>query len=78
MLTAYFHYNDFVSLIVTGTGPGGWITPWQPQYNNALANFTNLPNNFLDMLLNVAYNQGYYGGLVSSYSTLGATATAPP
>ena len=76
MLTAYFHYNDFVSLIVTGTGPNGWITPWQPQYNNALANFKTLPNNFLDVLLNVAYNQGYYGGLVSSYSTLGATATA--
>jgi hypothetical protein len=28
------------------------------------------------VLLNVAYNQGYYGGLVGSYSTLGATATA--
>ncbi len=26
--------------------------------------------------MNVAYNQGYYGGLVSSYSTLGETATA--
>jgi hypothetical protein len=75
ILTAYFHYNDFVSLIVTGTGPGGWTTPWQPAYNNALSNFTKLPNNFLDILLNVAYNQGYYGGLVASYSTLGATAT---
>ncbi len=76
MLTAYFHYNDFVSLIVTGTGTGGWVTPWQPAYDNALANFKTLPNNFLDVLLNVAYNQGYYGGLVGSYSTLGATATA--
>ena len=76
MLTAYFHYNDFVALIVTGTGTGGWVTPWQPAYDNALTNFTKLPNNFLDILLNVAYNQGYYGGLVSSYSTLGATATA--
>jgi len=76
ILTAYFHYNDFVSLIVTGTGPNGWVTPWQPAYNNALANFKTLPNNFLDVLLNVAYNQGYYGGLVGSYSTLGATATA--
>ena len=76
ILTAYFHYNDFVSLIVTGTGPNGWITPWQPAYNNALTNFKTLPNNFLDVLLNVAYNQGYYGGLVGSYSSLGATATA--
>jgi hypothetical protein len=76
MLTAYFHYNDFVSLIVTGTGANGWVTPWQPAYDNALANFKTLPDNFLDVLLNVAYNQGYYGGLVGSYSTLGATATA--
>jgi hypothetical protein len=76
MLTAYFHYNDFVALIVTGTGTGGWVTPWQPAYDNALADFVNLPNNFLDVLLNVAYNQGYYGGLVGSYSSLGATATA--
>jgi hypothetical protein len=76
MLAAYFHYNDFVSLIVTGTGANGWITPWQPAYNQALANFKTLPNNFLDVLLNVAYNQGYYGGLVGSYSSLGATATA--
>jgi len=28
------------------------------------------------MILNAAYNQGYYGGLVASYSSLGATATA--
>jgi len=75
MLTAYFHYNDFVALIVTGTGPDGWVTPWQPAFNNALANFKTLPNSFFDVLLNVAYNQGYYGGLVGSYSRLGATAT---
>ncbi|AMP15340.1 chitin-binding protein [Collimonas pratensis] len=76
MLTAYFHYNDFVALILTGKGTGGWVTPWQPYYDNALANFTKLPNNFLDVLLNVAYNQGYYGTLMTSYSKLGATATA--
>ena len=76
MLTAFFHFNDYVSLIVTGTGPNGWVTPWQPEYNNALTTFKSLPNNFLDILLNTAYNQGYYGGLVTSYSNLGATATA--
>ncbi len=76
MLCAYFHYIDFVALNVTGKGPGGWTTPWEPAYDNALANFVNLPNSFLDVILNVAYNQGYYGGLVASYSTLGATATA--
>ncbi|AMO94834.1 carbohydrate binding domain protein [Collimonas fungivorans] len=76
MLTAYFHYNDFVALIVTGKGTGGWTTPWQPDYDKALVNFTKLPNNFLDVLLNVAYNQGFYGTLMSSYSKLAATATA--
>jgi hypothetical protein len=76
MLCAFFHYNDLVALNVTGKGAGGWTTPWEPAYDNALANFVHLPDSFLDMLLNAAYNQGYYGGLVASYSTLGATATA--
>jgi hypothetical protein len=75
LLCAYFHYNDFVALNIIGKGPGGWTTPWEPAYDNALANFVNLPNSFLDMLLNAAYNQGYYGGLVANYSTEGATAT---
>jgi hypothetical protein len=76
LLCAYFHYNDFVALNIIGKGPGGWTTPWEPAYDNALANFVNLPNSFLDMLLNAAYNQGYYGGLVANYSSEGATATA--
>jgi chitodextrinase len=76
MLPAYFHYNDMVALNVTGKGAGGWTTPWEPAYDNALANFVTLPNSFLDVILNVAYNQGYYGTLVGKYSTLGARATA--
>lgn len=76
MLAAYFHFNDYVALNQIGKGAGGWTTPWQPQYDAAIANFTHLPGNFLEMLLNAAYNQGYYGGLVQHYSALGATATA--
>jgi hypothetical protein len=76
MLPAFFHYNDMVALNVTGKGTGGWVTPWEPEYDNMLAHFISLPNSFLDVILNVAYNQGYYGGLVASYSTEGATATA--
>ncbi len=76
MLPAFFHYNDMVALNVIGKGPGAFTTPWQPQYDQALGNFVNLPNSFLDVILNVAYNQGYYGGLVAQYSTQGATATA--
>jgi hypothetical protein len=76
VLTAYFHYNDFVALGLIGKGPGGWQTPWEPAYDNMLVTFKTLPNNFLDVALNVAYNQGYYGPLMQKYSTLGATATA--
>ncbi|MFG1185867.1 MULTISPECIES: fibronectin type III domain-containing protein [Xanthobacter] len=75
-LVAYFHYNDLVALNVTGKGAGGWTTPWEPAFDTALKNFTTLPNSFLDVILNVAYNQGFYGPLVSRYSNLGATATA--
>src|ERR1700742_683041 len=76
MLPAFFHYNDFVSLNVIGKGAQAFTPPWEPEYDQALANFVNLPNSFLDMILNVAYNQGYYGGLVAQYSTQGITATA--
>jgi hypothetical protein len=75
MLTAFFHYNDLVALSVIGKGTG-YTPPWQPQYDQALVNFVSLPNSFLDIIMNVAYNQGYYGGLLSQYSTLGATANA--
>jgi hypothetical protein len=76
ILTAYFHYNDMVALVETGKGTGGWTTPWQPAFDNAMTTFKTLPNNFFDVLLNVAYNQGFYGPLMSSYSKMGATATA--
>jgi len=74
MLTAYFHFNDYVAL--QQIGPVGGYTPaWEPDYDDALATFESLPGNFLEILLNTAYNQGYYGPLVSRYSQLGATAT---
>jgi chitodextrinase len=76
LLPAFFHYNDMVALQLIGAGPNGWQTPWQPEYDQALVDFLTLPNSFLDVILNVAYNQGYYGPLVPYYSTLGATATA--
>jgi hypothetical protein len=76
MLPAFFHYNDMVSLNVIGTGAADFTPPWQPEYDEALANFVKLPDSFLDVILNVAYNQGYYGGLVAQYSTEGVTATA--
>ena len=74
MLTAYFHFNDYVALHKVGI-VGGFTPPWEPAYDDALINFEKLPDNFLEILLNVAYNQGYYGPLVTSYSKEGATAT---
>jgi hypothetical protein len=74
MLTAYFHYNDYVALHEIGP-VGGYVPQWEPAYDEALANFEKLPGGFLDVLLNVAYNQGYYGPLVTSYSQQGAAAT---
>ena len=76
ILPAYFHYIDMVALNLIGKGPGGWQTQWEPAYDEALTTFRTLPNSFLDVILNVAYNQGYYGPLVTHYSQLGATATA--
>jgi len=75
MLTAYFHFNDYVALHEIGP-VGGYTPAWEPDYDEALTSFQKLPGNFLEVLLNTAYNQGYYGPLVSSYSKLGATATA--
>lgn len=73
MLTAFFHFNDYAAL--QEIGPQGGYTPsWEPYFDNALINFETLPNNFLDILLNVAYNQGFYGTLMTSYSKLGAGA----
>jgi hypothetical protein len=74
MLTAYFHYNDFVALQAIGPA-GGYTPPWEPAYDQAIANFGKLPDAFLDVLLNVAYNQGYYGPLMTQYSQLGSKAT---
>lgn len=85
ILTAYFHFNDYRALEYVGGSsltqtwiPNGysWTPQWQPYFYNSLVTFKNLPNNFLDVLLNVAYNQGFYGPLFLSYSKLGATATA--
>jgi hypothetical protein len=74
MLTAYFHFNDYVAL--QEIGPVSGYTPqWEPYYDEALTNFAGLTDAFLDVLLNVAYNQGYYGTLVQHYSQVGATAT---
>jgi hypothetical protein len=85
MLTAYFHFNDYVALQYIG-GPSltepwsaashGWTPPWQPSLDNALKSFKNLPNSQLDVLLNVAYNAGFYSQLFVADVQASASSTA--
>jgi hypothetical protein len=85
MLTAYFHANDYRALQYTGGAsltqpwtPAGfdWTPQWQPYFYDLIGVFDGLPNNFLDIVMNVAYNQGYYGSLFLDECKLGANATA--
>ena len=76
MLAAYFQFNDLVAMDSLGKGAGGWQTPWEPALDNTMVRFRTLPGAFLDVLMNAAYNQGFYGPLLSSYCVLGESATA--
>jgi len=76
MLAAYFQFNDLVAMDSIGKGAGGWQTPWEPALDNAMIRFRTLPGAFLDILMNAAYNQGFYGQLLGSYCLLGESATA--
>jgi hypothetical protein len=85
LLTAYFHFNDYRALqYIGGTSltqkwtpaSSSWTPQWQPYFYESLGVFGKMPNNFLDILLNVAYNQGYYGSLFLAECKLGANATA--
>ena len=85
MLTAYFHFNDYVALQYIG-GPGltepwsatsnGWTPPWQPAFDNALQSFKIQPGSQLDVLLNVAYNAGFYSQLFATDVQKSANSTA--
>jgi hypothetical protein len=61
MLTAYFHLNDLRSLYALGQTS---YSP-APGFNACLTNLKSVPNAPLDVIINYAYNQGYYGGLVA-------------
>lgn len=85
MLTAYFHFNDYVALQYIGgaslTEPwsaagNGWTPPWQPAFDSALKSFKNLPGGQLDILLNVAYNAGFYAQLFVTDVQSSASSTA--
>ncbi len=84
MLTAYFHFNDYKALQYVGgtslTEPwsltvSGWTPSWQPYFYNALESFKTLPGNQLEILLNVAYNAGYYAQLFGTDVQASASST---
>ena len=85
MLCAYFHFNDYMALQYVGgtdlTHPWsaishGWTPQWQPYFDSSLQSFTGLENSPLEILLNQAYNQGYYGPLLTASSKTCQSATA--
>ncbi len=84
MLTAYFHFNDYKALQYIGgsslTQPWtptayGWTPPWQPSFYKSVSAFKGLPGNQLEMILNVAYNAGYYNALFQGYAQASAAST---
>lgn len=85
MLTAYFHFNDYVALQYIGgtslTQPWsaanqGWTPPWQPAFESTLKSFKNQPGSQLEILLNVAYNAGFYAQLFVADTQKSANSTA--
>ncbi len=85
MLTAYFHFNDYVALHYIGGNSlaepwsatsHGWTPPWQPAFANAISSFKTLPGSQLDILLNVAYNAGFYAQLFVDKTQASANSTA--
>jgi hypothetical protein len=88
MLCAYFHFNDYKSLQYIGgnTNSSGyeqwtstnydWTPAWQPSYSDALGSFKNLPGNQLEILLNIAYNAGYYAQLFENQVSASSNSTS--
>ena len=85
MLCAYFHFNDYLALqyiggtsLSTPWSPSsyGWTPQWQPFFYNSLGKFIGLTDSPLEILLNQAYNQGFYGPLLTASSKTCQNATA--
>jgi hypothetical protein len=85
ILTAYFHVNDYLALQYIGgatlstpwsSAGNQWTPPWQPAFDSALTSFEKLPGSQLDILLNVAYNAGYYAQLFTSDVAASVNSTA--
>jgi Cellulose binding domain len=85
VLCAYFHFNDYMALqYIGGTSltnawspaSHGWTPQWQPYFYDTVQSFEGLTGAPIDILLNQAYNQGYYGPLLTASSKFCQNATS--
>jgi hypothetical protein len=60
----------------TNNGSSGWTPEWQPNFDEAVTSFKSLPGNQLDIIMNVAYNAGYYNSLFTNTVAMSANSTA--
>jgi len=59
----------------TNNGSSGWTPEWQPFFDEAVTSFKGLPGNQLDIIMNVAYNAGYYNALFTNTVAMSANST---
>ena len=64
IITSYFQLNDLRALYKLGSG-----TSPAPNFVNCINRSQSIPNNPLDIIINYAYNQGFYGGLLDTITT---------
>ncbi|MCX8514525.1 MAG: chitin-binding protein [Burkholderiales bacterium] len=67
MLAAYFHFNDFRVLKLLDSNNNNNMPA--PNFNKCMFALNFINNNPIDIIMNYAYNQGYYGGLVNTATT---------
>ncbi|MEO5970652.1 MAG: IPT/TIG domain-containing protein [Bdellovibrionia bacterium] len=68
-LTAFFHLNDVSALIALGQT--AWTPPvFAKHFATCLNNLKAIPNAPFDILVNYAYNQGFYGRLMAASTEL--------
>jgi hypothetical protein len=67
MLAAYFHFNDFRALKTLDSNNN--LNMPAPNFNKCMYVLNFIKDNPIDIIMNYAYNQGYFGGLVNSSTT---------
>ncbi|KTD25637.1 hypothetical protein [Legionella maceachernii] len=74
LAAAFFQYNTMLRLEAINKDPWG---PSANDFGDCMANLKANPNNFLDMILNAAYNAGPWANITKTYINLCANLTNP-